>query len=275
MPASEEITFFQGSEPRYISLKLGPLFDIKKEKCGVVVIFNDITKIKELEQHRKDFVANVSHELRTPLTNIQGFAETLLNPSVKSEEDRLQFVNIIHKHATRLGVIIEDLLTLSRVEKETEQNEVKLEKSLVKPVLENAIFFCSHKAEKRKMEIIIDCPVTLTAMLNSALFEQAIVNLLDNSIKYGNENSKIRISGKLEDNAIVIVVKDEGAGIEKEHLERLFERFYRVDKARSRQVGGTGLGLSIVKHISLAHKGTVRVQSQVNQGCVFKIYLPL
>ena len=273
IPVGQEI-YIQREDSRTIYFQSGPLLDINKEKCGVVVVLNDISKLKTLERHRKEFVANVSHELRTPLTNIQGYAETLMNPQVNNENDKKEFIKIIHSHATRLGAIIEDLLTLSRVEKETDQNEIELKENSLKPILESAIMLCQGKASKQNIQIELDCLSSINVRLNPPLIEQAIINLLDNAIKYGKENSTVRVGALTEKDTVIITVKDEGTGIPKIHLPGLFERFYRVDKARSRKMGGTGLGLSIVKHITLAHHGKIEVQSEMGKGSTFFIRLP-
>ena len=273
-PIGQEIEIQKENEC-FLFIQSAPLMDTQKAKCGIVVVINDITKIKQLEKHRKEFVANVSHELRTPLTTIQGFAETLLNPSVTDQKQKDEFLKIIHTHSIRLGAIIEDLLTLSRVEKDTERKQIELVEGEIKTTLESAILLCENKATDRNIQIELDCPDDCKVKHNSPLMEQAIVNLLDNAIKYSNSDSKIQVEVLSKDEGITICVSDQGLGIPKEHLPRLFERFYRVDKARSRKLGGTGLGLSIVKHIALAHNGRVDVKSEIDKGSVFSLHLPV
>jgi len=273
VPIGQEIKIQQEKGP-YLFIQSAPLLDIQKKKCGVVVVINDITKLKQLETHRKEFVANVSHELRTPLTTIQGFAETLLNPAVSDQQEKDEFIKIIHKQATRLGTILEDLLMLSRLEKEDEGREIELDPQKIKPTLESAISLCQSRASERKINIELTCDDDCTVKHNAPLIEQAIVNLLDNAIKYSNSESQISLGVRSTDKGITMTVSDQGSGIAKAHLPRLFERFYRVDKARSRKMGGTGLGLSIVKHISQAHGGSVEVKSTINQGSIFSIHLP-
>ena len=240
-----------------------------------MVVFNDRTKLKEFELQRKEFVANVSHELRTPLTAIQGLSETLIEFPNLAQEKRAYFIDVIHTHSIRLESIIENLLTLSKIEKETEIDEIDLVDESITLALSNAIFLCKDKALKRNIDIILNNAEEITFKHNSSLIEQAIINLLNNAIKYSDGNSEIKITVTKQNNEIKISVADKGSGIPEEHLSRLFERFYRVDKARSRQLGGTGLGLSIVKHIALAHKGAVTVSSEINKGSVFSIILPL
>ncbi|MDO6508594.1 ATP-binding protein [Colwellia sp. 4_MG-2023] len=275
-PVGQEIIIHnENTHEQVLFAQSAPLLDIHKNKCGTLVVFNDITKLKEFELQRKEFVANVSHELRTPLTAIQGLSETLIEFPELDQEKRCYFIGVIHTHSIRLEGIIENLLTLSKIEKETEVDEIDFVDESVTLAISNAIFLCKDKALKRNINIILNNAEDISFKHNSSLIEQAIINLLNNAIKYSNGNSEINITIIKENNDIKINVADQGSGIPEEHLSRLFERFYRVDKARSRQLGGTGLGLSIVKHIALAHKGTVSVTSELNKGSVFSLILPL
>lgn len=275
-PVGQEIIIRHDAEHEQVLLaQSAPLLDIHKNKCGTLVVFNDITKLKEFELQRKEFVSNVSHELRTPLTAIQGLSETLIEFPDLVQDKRAYFIDVIHTHSIRLESIIENLLTLSKIEKETEIDEIDLVDESVTLALSNAIFLCKDKALKRNIDIILNNAEEISFKHNSSLIEQAIINLLNNAIKYSNGNSEIKITVIKLSHEIKISVEDKGSGIPEEHLSRLFERFYRVDKARSRQLGGTGLGLSIVKHIALAHKGTVTVSSEINKGSIFSLILPL
>ena len=275
-PAGQEIIVHNEDEhEQVLYAQSAPLLDIHKNKCGTLVVFNDITQLKEFELQRKGFVANVSHELRTPLTAIQGLSETLIEYPDLNQEKRAYFINVIHTHSIRLEGIIENLLTLSKIEKETEVDEIDFTDESITLALSNAIFLCKDKALERNIKIILNNAEDITFKHNPSLIEQAIINLLNNAIKYSNGDSEINITVIKQDNDIKIDVEDQGSGIPDEHLSRLFERFYRVDKARSRELGGTGLGLSIVKHIALAHKGTVTVTSEINKGSVFSLILPL
>lgn len=275
-PVGQEIIIHNDIEHEQVLFaQSAPLLDIHKNICGTLVVFNDITKLKEFELQRKEFVANVSHELRTPLTAIQGLSETLIEFPDLVQEKRAYFIDVIHTHSIRLESIIENLLTLSKIEKETEIDEIDLVEESITLALSNAIFLCKDKALKRNIDIILNNAEEIVFKHNSSLIEQAIINLLNNAIKYSDGNSEIKITVTKQNNEIKISVADKGSGIPEEHLSRLFERFYRVDKARSRQLGGTGLGLSIVKHIALAHKGTVTVSSEINKGSIFSIILPL
>jgi len=261
---------------RFLQLH-GSVLRTSSGKCiGALVVINDITHIKKLENLRKDFVANVSHELRTPLTSIKGFAETLLTGGMSAPEEAQRFCTIIINQVDRLNTIVEDLLALSRIERDTEQAAVELTQGLVADVLNAAIQTCTAKAKKKNITLNMECETGITALMDRPLLEQAVVNLIDNAINYSDENKSILVRAAYDKNTnkIVLFVKDEGAGIASEHHDRLFERFYRVDKARSRKLGGTGLGLSIVKHIALAHNGQVAVESTPGTGSTFYIIFP-
>jgi two-component system phosphate regulon sensor histidine kinase PhoR len=240
---------------------------------GALVVLNDVTRLIKLENIRRDFVANVSHELKTPITSIKGFVETLLMGNVEKEETS-HFLQIVSKHADRLNLIINDLLSLSKIEQGAERNEIALTKEAISDVLQSAILLCTEKGKAKGISIELDCDEELKARFNARLLEQAVVNLLDNAIKYSDSDSVILVAGDLEEDGVVISVTDQGCGIAEEHLPRLFERFYRVDKARSREMGGTGLGLAIVKHIAQSHGGRVDVKSRRDVGSTFTIHLP-
>jgi len=248
--------------------------DAQGKQIGALIVLNDVTRIRRLEKIRRDFVANVSHEIKTPITAIKGFVETLRDGAVKNLEDAERFLSIIEKHVDRLEAIIEDLLTLSRIEREAEREEVVLAEGRVKDVLETAIQICEVSAVTKKIGIELSCAEEIIAQFDPPLLEQAFVNLLDNAIKNSDEGSLIQVEAAQTDHESIIRVRDQGCGIEKRHLPRLFERFYRVDKARSRQLGGTGLGLAIVKHIVQAHGGHVAVESLPGEGSMFSLHLP-
>ena len=237
-------------------------------------MLNDVTRLRKLENIRRDFVANVSHEIKTPITAIKGFVETLRDGAVKNPEDAERFLSIIQKHVDRLEAIVEDLLSLSRIEKEGERQEIALEDHAVREILTGAIQLCEAKASAKSVVLELSCDEDLKGKINLALLEQAVVNLIDNAIKYSDSGKRVRIEAYKEDKGFLIRVQDQGCGIEKKHLDRLFERFYRVDKARSRKLGGTGLGLAIVKHIVQAHGGSVSVESQPGKGSTFSLHLP-
>ncbi|MCK5232947.1 MAG: ATP-binding protein, partial [Desulfobulbaceae bacterium] len=215
-----------------------------------------------------------SHELKTPITSIKGYIETLLDQAVDNPDDTRRFLGIVMKQADRLNAIVEDLLMLSRLEKEDREYEISLTKSKIRDPLHAAIDACKAEAEANDIKINLKCSDTLTGEINPRLLEQAVINLVVNGVKYSRKGSEILINAEQKGNGIEIRVQDRGCGITAEHLPRLFERFYRSDKARSRQLGGTGLGLAIVKHIVQLHHGDVTVESTPGQGSTFTIHLP-
>jgi two-component system phosphate regulon sensor histidine kinase PhoR len=272
--AEDDITLYQNGE-KTLHLQSSPLMDANKEPIGTLVVFNDVTHFRRLENMRRDFVANVSHEIKTPLTAIKGFVETLHQGSVDNPQEIERFLGIIKKHVDRLSAIVADLLSLSRIEQEDEGKTIEFEDGFIKDVFLSAIQICRSKAEEKNIAIQSECEDTISTKYDATLLEQAVVNLLDNAIKYSEPESTIHLLARPVNSIIEIMVKDQGMGIAKKHLPRLFERFYRVDKARSRTMGGTGLGLSIVKHIAQAHGGNVTVESTLGKGSTFKIHLPL
>jgi two-component system phosphate regulon sensor histidine kinase PhoR len=272
-----ETTFSHSTSEGDISIQAygTMLLDHNKQPQGAVLVLNDITRIKKLENIRKDFVANVSHELRTPLTSIKGFVETIRCGEYQLPDDVNRFLDIISSKTDNLCSIVDDILTLSSIERDSEQREISMVYSNIKSILQDAISTCHYKAVKKNITISLSCPIELHSCVNAPLLEQAIVNLLDNAIKYSNENTEIVIDASALDNEFLIKVTDHGCGIAEEHQSRVFERFYRVDKARSRKLGGTGLGLSIVKNIATAHGGNVLVRSKTGEGSTFEMHMPI
>ena len=245
----------------------------ERERKGVIVVFHDITRLKELQRVRQDFVANVSHELRTPLTTIKGYAETLLEGAWK-EEVAYPFIEVIKRHADRLTKIVEDLLALSKIE--SKEFQLRKEQLPVSDLIEDAVDLVKERAEKKQISIARHPGLSFPAIDGDRDYlEQVLVNLLDNAIKYTPEGGRIEISvQEKEDQEVLFLVRDNGIGIPREDLSRIFERFYRVDKGRSQEMGGTGLGLSIVKHIVQAHGGRVWAESQLGKGSSFFFTLP-
>jgi two-component system phosphate regulon sensor histidine kinase PhoR len=241
---------------------------------GAVAVFHDITRLKQLEKIRQDFVANVSHELRTPLTTIKGYAETLLDGALK-EDLASQFVQVIKRHTDRLTKIVEDLLMLSKIE--TKEFQLKMESISLPNLMDDIIDFLKEPAEKKKISLSrYEIPSSLAIPADRSYLEQILINLLDNAIKYTPEGGRVIISAVEKDSKdIQFSIEDNGIGIPNEDLSRIFERFYRVDKGRSKELGGTGLGLSIVKHLVQAHGGRVWVESQLGKGSTFYFTLPI
>jgi two-component system phosphate regulon sensor histidine kinase PhoR len=259
---------------RLVRLRGAVLRDTQLTGIGAVVVLNDVTHVRRLEHMRSDFVANVSHELRTPITSIKGFVETLMDSNLEDKEEAHHFLSIVAKQSDRLNAIIEDLLSLSRLEEEGRAGRVELEDIEIKGLLESAIQDCQVKTREKTITVRLESDENLYAQVNPHLFEQVIVNLLDNALKYSQASSEVRVEARQESDTIRISIQDWGCGIAEEHLPRLFERFYRVDKARSRDMGGTGLGLAIVKHITQVHGGRVTVESTLGKGSTFSLYLP-
>jgi len=241
---------------------------------GALLVINEVTSLRQLEKVRRDFVANVSHELKTPITSIEGFAETLQDGALEEAEEAKNFVAIILQQARRLHAIVEDLLSLSRIEQEEAHQQIPLQELPLAETIQAAVQACAGRAADKKTRLAVSCPENLKARLNPALFEQAIINLVDNAIKYSPEGREVAITAESGPDGVRVMVRDQGMGIAVEDQARIFERFYRVDKARSARMGGTGLGLAIVKHIIQAHHGRIRVESSPGQGSVFIIHLP-
>jgi two-component system phosphate regulon sensor histidine kinase PhoR len=272
-PLEEDLVIHNGAK-RFLQLHGTLVRDADDRRIGALVVLHDVTRLRRLETMRRDFVANVSHEIRTPITSIKGFAETLQGGSTRSPDDVNRFLGIIAKEADRVSAVVEDLLTLARIEDEAERAQLALEEGNLRDFLEAAVEACRKRAARSSVELELACPDDLTGRINPSLLEQAVVNLIDNAIKYSPAGETVRVEAMIEADEIHIRVGDRGCGIEAEHLPRIFERFYRVDKARSRELGGTGLGLAIVKHIAQAHDGQVTVESTPDAGSLFTIRIP-
>ncbi|MDJ0852045.1 MAG: ATP-binding protein [Myxococcota bacterium] len=239
---------------------------------GTVAVFHDVTELTQLEKMRRDFVANASHELRTPLAAIRGFAETLLGTRALSEDDRRSYLEVIDRHARRLGNLVGDLLELSKVESgkiEFELGPVDTEGLLAALIRDNRARF-----EEKELEVTHECKGDVVAWADTAALEQVVTNLLDNAVKYTDPGGRIHVGAEGDERWVRVSVQDTGIGIPEADLGRIFERFYRVDKARSRALGGTGLGLAIVKHIVHGLGGEISVESELGRGTVFALTLP-
>lgn len=240
---------------------------------GLLVVFNDVTEIRRLEKSRTEFIANVSHELRTPLSSIKGYVETLLEGAVDEKDNSRRFLGIIRENAIRLDRLIGDILELSKME----SSSVKISKDFfeLKEIAKKAVEMFKPDLKKKKIETEVNIPADFPRIIaNKDMLEQVLINLLDNALKFNKEGGKITITAEEQQASLKITVKDTGFGIPAEDQPRIFERFYRVDKGRSRETGGTGLGLSIVKHIIGLHGGTVGVESRLNEGSAFYFTLP-
>jgi two-component system phosphate regulon sensor histidine kinase PhoR len=240
---------------------------------GAVAVFHDITDLKITEKMRKDFVANVSHELRTPLTSIKGYAETLFTEDIEDHSKIKSFAKIILKHGNRLSALVEDLLSLTRLE--SQSTPIIKKEFDIRKVLDASVLMVKPAAEAKSLGIHTESvPERTMVWADRDQVGQALINLLDNAVKYTPENGSVKVHFTETEDEFQVTVEDTGIGIPREHLNRIFERFYRVDKNRSREMGGTGLGLSIVKHIIQAHGGRVWVQSELEVGSSFSFSLP-
>jgi two-component system phosphate regulon sensor histidine kinase PhoR len=269
-----EISFFDEGGERFIQAHGTGLTDTTGNRIGALVVLNDVTSIRRLERMRREFVANASHEIRTPVTSLIGFIETLQEGAIDDPEAARRFLEIMKKNADRLHAIIEDLLDLSRIEREAERGDVPLEVASLRAVVEEALEASGGVLRAKGIRVELSCPRDLKVRANPSLLVQAIVNLVDNAAKYSEAGSAVAVACRETGRGVAIAVRDSGPGIPREHLPRLFERFYRVDKGRSRSLGGTGLGLAIVKHIVQAHRGEITVDSEQGKGSTFTILLP-
>jgi two-component system phosphate regulon sensor histidine kinase PhoR len=266
---------FKISSPteRWLEVNGASVVDEEGERRGALLVFHDLTRLKELESARTEFVANVSHELRTPLSLIKGYVETLMDGARNDPEVATRFLETINRNAERLRLLIEDLLTIS----ELESGRVNMRSQAValRVLIANVLEDFKSRAAGRGMQLVSEVP-DLEVAADPDRTEQVLANLVDNAVKYGCANGKVSVHARTVENGFIEVsIRNDGPGIPAESLPRVFERFYRVDKARSREQGGTGLGLSIVKHIVQSHGGKVWATSELGQGTVFYFTLPV
>lgn len=259
-------------EEKVLRVRTFPISSGENTKFGGVVFVQDITNLKKLDQMKTEFVSNVTHELKTPLTSIRGFIETLRNGAIKDEIVAERFLEIIDIEAERLSDLINDILQLSEIE--SRQTDIEVESQRLKPVVNEVISILQNMASQKGVSIFVEIPDELEIIANRVRIKQMFINLIENAIKYNVEKGSILIKVYKDTGKIVIIVKDTGIGIPEEHISRIFERFYRVDKGRARNQGGTGLGLSIVKHIVNLFNGDIEVQSEIGKGTKFVIGIP-
>jgi two-component system phosphate regulon sensor histidine kinase PhoR len=268
---SEELAI---SQPEEKILKINGVPIIRNNVLeGAVLVFHDISELRRLERVRQDFVANVSHELRTPISSIKGYAETLLDGAIEDKDNVKEFISIIYQDSNRLANLIDDLLDLSKIE--SGKMKMSFEPLDIKPILDRCLGVLEKTIRTKKLSLSVDMPGKIPKVLaDEKRLSQVFLNLLDNAVKYTPDGGSIKVSISLSDKLVQVDIADTGIGIPEKDLSRIFERFYRVDKARSRELGGTGLGLSIVKHIVLAHNGQVWVKSEQGLGSTFSFTIP-
>jgi two-component system, OmpR family, phosphate regulon sensor histidine kinase PhoR len=258
---------------RHVEVSAVPIKNADDEVTGAVVLFHDITELKQLDQIRRDFVANVSHELRTPLSILRGYIEVLFDEPQTSQEELTRILSIMERHSKRLQRLVDDLLSLAQLE----SSQAELELSIVRmdELFNSLLRDWDEKLTVKNLKVIVDLPSeTLVLRADGTRLEEALHNLLDNAVKFSPENGRILLRGTRCGSNVVLSVADNGIGISREHLPRIFERFYRADKARSRELGGTGLGLAIVKHIAQLHGGRVEAESELGRGTTIRVVLP-
>ncbi len=263
-----------GEGDHTIQLQSALLRDDEGRRIGLVMVLHDVTQLRRLESVRQDFVGNVSHEVKTPVSAIKAAVETLIEMPVAQDEDAQRFLQIVTRQSDRLAAIVDDLLSLARIEQVGDGGLQDTRSVALWAVISAANETCQPGAEAKNIHVHTECDRELQVQVSEQLLTQAIVNLVDNAVKYSDPDTSVLVHCEVIDGEAVISVTDQGRGIEPKHLPRVFERFYRTDKARSRDLGGTGLGLSIVKHIAEAHGGRVSVDSAPGSGSTFRIHLP-
>ena len=262
-----------GAEARYFEVSAATVFDREGRPQGAILVLHDLTRIRQLENTRREFVANVSHELRTPLSLIRGYVETLRDGAITDPELSVRFLETIERNSNRLTNLIEDLLTISRLE--SGQITLQLRAIPLRPFASSLLAELQTRARERGTTIVNEIPDGLAGRADPDRLEQVFVNLIENAVKYGRSKGRVVVKGRAVNGHVELCVADDGPGIPAEARERVFERFYRIDKARSRDAGGTGLGLAIVKHIIQSHGGKVWVESEPGQGAQFYFTLPV
>jgi two-component system phosphate regulon sensor histidine kinase PhoR len=259
---------------RRLEVNAVPMKNGASATTGVVVLFHDITQLKQLDEVRKDFVANVSHELRTPLSILRGYIETLRDHPKTSAEELAGILQVMERHSKRLGLLVDDLLTLAQLE--SKNPNLQLDDVSLSALLNNVVRDWKQKFSEKRLNVTVDLAEDLPLLrADETRLHEILYNLLDNAVKYSRAGGAIRLQAKQRGHDMVLSVGDTGVGIGKDDLPRIFERFYRVDKARSRELGGTGLGLAIVKHIAQLHGGRVEAESEPERGTTIHVILPI
>jgi len=273
MRSELSLTDSQTNTERRVEVSAVPIKERADGTSGAVVLFHDITELKRLDQIRSDFVANVSHELRTPLSILRGYIETLLDNPKTSREELSRILAVMQRHSRRLGLLVDDLLSLARLE--SSNTKLEFSEVRVRELFNNVTRDWNEKLAAKNLKVIVDLPTDLqTIPADETRLQEVFYNLLENAVKYSRENGQIRLQAAQRGPEIVLSVSDEGIGMSKDQLPRIFERFYRADKARSRELGGTGLGLAIVKHIAQLHGGRVEAESELGRGTTIRVILP-
>ncbi len=258
---------------RDVEISAVPIKDDADLTTGAVILFHDITQLKQTDKVRRDFVANVSHELRTPLSILRGYIETLLDNPQTSHEELSRILQVMERHSKRLGLLVDDLLSLAQLE--SRDTDLQLSDVQLAELFESVLRDWGKKLAEKQLKVVVDLsPDARTIRADETRLQEVVYNLLDNAVKYTRENGEVRLRAAQRGPEIVLSVADNGIGIGKNDLPRIFERFYRVDKARSRELGGTGLGLAIVKHIAQLHGGRVEAESELGRGTTIRVILP-
>jgi two-component system phosphate regulon sensor histidine kinase PhoR len=258
---------------RDVEVSAVPVTDEADLTTGAVVLFHDITQLKQADKVRRDFVANVSHELRTPLSIVRGYIETLLDNPKTPDRELSRILRVMERHSKRLGLLVDDLLTLAQLE--SRNTTLQFSDVQLAELFASVVRDWGKQLAKKRLKVAVDLsPEAQTIRADETRLHEVLYNLLDNAVKYSREDGEIRLQAAQHDHEIVFSVTDNGIGISKDDLPRIFERFYRADKARSRELGGTGLGLAIVKHIAQLHGGRVEAESELGHGTTVRVVLP-
>ncbi len=258
----------------HLEVSAVPMKDDFDLTTGAVVLFHDITQLKRLDQVRSDFVANVSHELRTPLSILRGYIETLVDNPKTSREELSRILRVMERHSKRLGLLVDDLLSLAQLE--SSNTNLEIGQVQLSELFDHVLRDWKKKLGEKNLKVIIDLPPDAPSICaDETRLQEVLYNLLENAVKYSRANGEIRLQAARRGSEIVLSVSDDGIGISKDDLPRIFERFYRADKARSRELGGTGLGLAIVKHIAQLHGGRVEAESELERGTTIRVLLPI